>query len=144
MTWPCFSVKGLLLCKYTFSRPFLLFSIYLDYIYIHRQITQHLQRIKSRRADIPNPEIPVRIHLATDKVPDLIRGKYFNFLFLYFHQLLHVTGIVVLLNSLLLQYFLQLETLWLMDEFIHPNITTQTTSQVPTARLLDPLLQWQQ
>ena len=42
-------------------------------LFSKRQITQHLQRIKSRRADIPNPEIPVRIHLATDKVPDLIR-----------------------------------------------------------------------
>lgn len=36
-------------------------------------LTTHLQRIKSRRADIPNPEIPVRINLALDKVPDLIK-----------------------------------------------------------------------
>ncbi|XP_075234679.1 transcription intermediary factor 1-alpha-like isoform X2 [Lycorma delicatula] len=36
-------------------------------------LTSHLQRIKSRRADIPNPEIPVRITLALDKVPDLIK-----------------------------------------------------------------------
>uniref|UniRef100_A0A1B6EGQ1 Uncharacterized protein n=1 Tax=Clastoptera arizonana TaxID=38151 RepID=A0A1B6EGQ1_9HEMI len=37
-------------------------------------VTNHLQRIKSRRADIPNPEIPVRINLSLDKVSDLIKG----------------------------------------------------------------------
>ncbi|XP_039295155.1 E3 ubiquitin-protein ligase TRIM33 isoform X3 [Nilaparvata lugens] len=36
-------------------------------------LTAHLQRIKSRRADIPNPEIPVRISLCLDKVPELIK-----------------------------------------------------------------------
>lgn len=43
------------------------------------QVTQHLQRIKSRRADIPNPEIPVRITLALDKLPDLVRGQYTHY-----------------------------------------------------------------
>ncbi|XP_050355270.1 E3 ubiquitin-protein ligase TRIM33 isoform X1 [Nymphalis io] len=38
-----------------------------------RAVCAHLQRIKSRRADIPNPEIPVRISLALDKLPDLVR-----------------------------------------------------------------------
>ncbi|KAF5308881.1 hypothetical protein FQR65_LT00581 [Abscondita terminalis] len=42
-------------------------------LYSKRQVTMHLQRIKCKRADIPNPEIPVRIHLALDKVPDLIK-----------------------------------------------------------------------
>lgn len=36
-------------------------------------VCAHLQRIKSRRADIPNPEIPVRIALALDKLPELVR-----------------------------------------------------------------------
>ena len=36
-------------------------------------VCAHLQRIKSRRADIPNPEIPVRIALALDKLPELCR-----------------------------------------------------------------------
>lgn len=40
-----------------------------------RAVCAHLQRIKSRRADIPNPEIPVRISLALDKLPDLVRGE---------------------------------------------------------------------
>ncbi|CAH2227102.1 jg27464 [Pararge aegeria aegeria] len=40
-----------------------------------RTVSAHLQRIKSRRADIPNPEIPVRISLALDKLPDLVRGE---------------------------------------------------------------------
>lgn len=44
-------------------------------LFAKRHVTNHLQRIKCRRADIPNPEIPVRIHLALDKVPDLIKGK---------------------------------------------------------------------
>lgn len=43
-------------------------------LYSKKQVTEHLKRIKCKRADIPNPEIPVRIHLALDKVPDLIKG----------------------------------------------------------------------
>ncbi|CAH0560944.1 unnamed protein product [Brassicogethes aeneus] len=43
-------------------------------LYSKKQMTDHLKRIKCKRADIPNPEIPVRIHLALDKVPDLIKG----------------------------------------------------------------------
>ncbi|XP_023025015.1 E3 ubiquitin-protein ligase TRIM33 isoform X2 [Leptinotarsa decemlineata] len=42
-------------------------------LYSKKQVTEHLKRIKCKRADIPNPEIPVRIHLALDKVPDLIK-----------------------------------------------------------------------
>ncbi|XP_012287057.1 E3 ubiquitin-protein ligase TRIM33 isoform X2 [Orussus abietinus] len=42
-------------------------------LYSKKSITGHLQRIKSRRADIPNPEIPVRIHLSLEKVSDLIK-----------------------------------------------------------------------
>ncbi|KPJ11076.1 E3 ubiquitin-protein ligase TRIM33 [Papilio machaon] len=45
-------------------------------LYSKRAVCAHLQRIKSRRADIPNPEIPVRISLALDKLPDLVRGQY--------------------------------------------------------------------
>lgn len=47
---------------------------YKYFIIFCRSVTSHLQRIKSRRADIPNPEIPVRIHLSLEKVPDLIKG----------------------------------------------------------------------
>ncbi|EEB19753.1 conserved hypothetical protein [Pediculus humanus corporis] len=42
-------------------------------LYSKKSVTAHLQRIKSRRADIPNPEIPVRISLIFEKVPELIR-----------------------------------------------------------------------
>ncbi|XP_063989414.1 E3 ubiquitin-protein ligase TRIM33 [Diachasmimorpha longicaudata] len=45
----------------------------MDFLYSKKSVTGHLQRIKNRRADIPNPEIPVRIHLFMDKVPDLIK-----------------------------------------------------------------------
>lgn len=45
-------------------------------LYSKKQVTDHLKRIKCKRADIPNPEIPVRIHLALDKVPDLIKGRW--------------------------------------------------------------------
>ncbi|KAI5702993.1 hypothetical protein M8J75_006500 [Diaphorina citri] len=37
-------------------------------------VMHHLQRIKSRRADIPNPEIPVRIALNFEKITDLARA----------------------------------------------------------------------
>ncbi|XP_012537842.2 E3 ubiquitin-protein ligase TRIM33 isoform X2 [Monomorium pharaonis] len=45
----------------------------MELLYSKKSVTSHLQRIKSRRADIPNPEIPVRIHLSLEKVPDLIK-----------------------------------------------------------------------
>nr|XP_050847136.1 E3 ubiquitin-protein ligase TRIM33-like isoform X1 [Vespula vulgaris]XP_050847137.1 E3 ubiquitin-protein ligase TRIM33-like isoform X1 [Vespula vulgaris] len=45
----------------------------MELLYSKKSVTSHLQRIKSRRADIPNPEIPVRIHLSFEKVPDLIK-----------------------------------------------------------------------
>uniref|UniRef100_A0A0C9QFX6 TRIM33_0 protein n=1 Tax=Fopius arisanus TaxID=64838 RepID=A0A0C9QFX6_9HYME len=45
----------------------------MDFLYSKKSVTGHLQRIKNRRADIPNPEIPVRIHLSLEKVPDLIK-----------------------------------------------------------------------
>lgn len=44
-------------------------------LFTKKQVTTHLQRIKCKKADIPNPEIPVRIHLALEKVPELIKGK---------------------------------------------------------------------
>lgn len=40
-----------------------------------RTIMRHLQRIKSRRADIPNPDIPVRIHFAQQRVDTLCNGE---------------------------------------------------------------------
>ncbi|XP_049937524.1 E3 ubiquitin-protein ligase TRIM33-like isoform X2 [Schistocerca serialis cubense] len=43
-------------------------------LFSKRAVTNHLQRIKSRRADIPNPEIPVRIHLSSEKVNELIKA----------------------------------------------------------------------
>lgn len=44
-------------------------------LFSKRHVTNHLQRIKCKRADIPNPEIPVRIHLALEKVPELVKGR---------------------------------------------------------------------
>jgi hypothetical protein len=52
-------------------------------LFSSRTVTHHLQRIKSRRADIPNPEIPVRISVAMDKLNDLIKGKVV-------HHIIHV------------------------------------------------------
>lgn len=36
----------------------------------------HLQNVKSKRADIPNPEIPVRIQLALDKANEICQSNY--------------------------------------------------------------------
>lgn len=47
----------------------------MELLYSKKSVSNHLQRIKNRRADIPNPEIPVRIHLSMDKLQDLIKGK---------------------------------------------------------------------
>lgn len=44
-------------------------------LYSKKQVTDHLQRVKCKRADIPNPEIPVRISLVFDKMPELIKGR---------------------------------------------------------------------
>lgn len=46
----------------------------MELLYSKKSVTNHLQRIKSKRADIPNPEIPVRIILSMEKMPDLIKG----------------------------------------------------------------------
>lgn len=48
-------------------------------LYSKKQVTDHLKRIKCKRADIPNPEIPVRIHLALDKVPEIVKGKLLKY-----------------------------------------------------------------
>ncbi|XP_001605295.1 E3 ubiquitin-protein ligase TRIM33 [Nasonia vitripennis] len=45
----------------------------MELLYSKKSVTNHLQRIKSKRADIPNPEIPVRIHLSMDKLTDLVK-----------------------------------------------------------------------
>ncbi|CAD6224100.1 GSCOCG00005481001-RA-CDS [Cotesia congregata] len=45
----------------------------MELLYSKKSVVGHLQRIKNRRADIPNPEIPVRINLSLEKVPDLIK-----------------------------------------------------------------------
>lgn len=47
-------------------------------LYSKKQVTDHLQRVKCKRADIPNPEIPVRINLVFDKMPELIKGRLFK------------------------------------------------------------------
>jgi len=40
----------------------------------------HLNRIKSRRADIPNPDIPVRIQFVVNKIDSVCNGeKFFDF-----------------------------------------------------------------
>lgn len=46
----------------------------MELLYSKKSVTNHLRRIKCRRADIPNPEIPVRIHLSMEKMQDLIKG----------------------------------------------------------------------
>lgn len=38
---------------------------------------KHLQIVKSKRADIPNPEIPVRIQLALEKANDICQSKFY-------------------------------------------------------------------
>lgn len=53
-------------------------------LYSKKTITSHLQRIKSRRADIPNPEIPVRISVAY-KLQELLNGISFCYYFLIYN-----------------------------------------------------------
>lgn len=59
-------------------------------LYSKKQVTEHLKRIKCKRADIPNPEIPVRIHLALDKVPDLIKGETVSFVVLFISKYYYI------------------------------------------------------
>lgn len=40
-------------------------------LFSKKTLTSHLQKVKCQRADIPNPEIPVRIHVQVANVPDL-------------------------------------------------------------------------
>ena len=45
-----------------------------------KNLTCHLNRIKAMRADIPNPDIPVRIMLNIEKLSELARGIYTLFI----------------------------------------------------------------
>lgn len=40
-------------------------------LFSKKQLTSHLQKVKSQRADIPNPEIPVRIQVQMNQVQEL-------------------------------------------------------------------------
>lgn len=42
-------------------------------LFSKKTLTQHLQKVKCQRADIPNPEIPVRIHVQMNQVVELQR-----------------------------------------------------------------------
>lgn len=40
-------------------------------LFSKKTLTQHLQKVKCQRADIPNPEIPVRIQVQMNQLPEL-------------------------------------------------------------------------
>lgn len=44
-------------------------------LYSKKSLARHLQKLKCQRADIPNPEIPVRIQVQLNQVPELQKGK---------------------------------------------------------------------
>lgn len=43
-------------------------------LYSKKTLSRHLNKVKCQRADIPNPEIPVRIQLFLSNVPELENG----------------------------------------------------------------------
>lgn len=43
-------------------------------LYSKKVLARHLQKVKCQRADIPNPEIPVRVQLFFSNVPELQSG----------------------------------------------------------------------
>lgn len=49
-------------------------------LYSKKTLSRHLNKVKCQRADIPNPEIPVRVQLFLSNVPELENGKKHNFL----------------------------------------------------------------
>lgn len=44
-------------------------------LYSKKTLSRHLNKVKCQRADIPNPEIPVRVQLFLSNVPELENGK---------------------------------------------------------------------
>lgn len=44
-------------------------------LYSKKTLSRHLNKVKCQRADIPNPEIPVRIQLFLSNVPELENGN---------------------------------------------------------------------
>lgn len=46
-------------------------------LYSKKTLARHLQKVKCQRADIPNPEIPVRVQLFLSNVPELQNGEFF-------------------------------------------------------------------
>ena len=47
-------------------------------LYSKKTLARHLQKVKCQRADIPNPEIPVRVQLFLSNVPELQNGEFFH------------------------------------------------------------------
>lgn len=47
-------------------------------LYSKKTMSRHLNKVKCQRADIPNPEIPVRVQLFLSNVPELENGKLFS------------------------------------------------------------------
>lgn len=44
-------------------------------LYSKKTLSRHLNKVKCQRADIPNPEIPVRVQLFLSNVPELENGE---------------------------------------------------------------------
>ena len=44
-------------------------------LFTKKSLARHLQKLKCQRADIPNPEIPVRLNIQLNQIEELLRGK---------------------------------------------------------------------
>lgn len=49
-------------------------------LYSKKTLSRHLNKVKCQRADIPNPEIPVRVQLFLSNVPELENGEKISFM----------------------------------------------------------------
>lgn len=61
-------------------------------LYSKKTLSRHLNKVKCQRADIPNPEIPVRVQLFLSNVPELENGKFESF-FTLIKQPLHFCNV---------------------------------------------------
>lgn len=59
----CLDFTNLALCKGSDSAV----------LFTKKTLVQHLQQVKCQRADIPNPEIPVRIHVQMNSLQELLK-----------------------------------------------------------------------
>jgi tripartite motif-containing protein 33 len=92
-------------------------------LYSKKTLSRHLNKVKCQRADIPNPEIPVRVQLFLSNVPELENGKIKNLIIF-----IDIKNKIFFSNSVISR----IGTI-LVDGKVYPPVQTPSGSITPPA-----------